>query len=93
VPVTSGNVFVSRGTPNPFRSQVDFSFQLPRASEVRVDVYSAAGQRVASLAAGRLDAGPHTLKWNVDQDMPSGVYFYKVRANGIESTGKIVRVD
>jgi hypothetical protein len=93
VPVSSGSVFVSRGAPNPFRNQVEFSFLLPRAGDVRVDVYSAAGQRFASVAAGRLEAGPHALRWNVNRDTPSGVYFYKVRANGIESTGKIVRVD
>ena len=93
VPVSSGNVFVSRGAPNPFRGQVDFSFMLQRSGEVRVDVYSAAGQRVASLVAGRLEAGPHTVKWTVERGTPSGVYFYKVRANGSESTGKIVRVD
>ena len=93
VPATSGNVFVSRGSPNPFRNQVDFSFVLARAGDVRVDVYSAAGQRVASFAQGRLEAGPHTVKWNVGRDTPSGVYFYKVRANGFESKGKVVRVD
>lgn len=93
VPVTSGTVFVSRGGPNPFRSQVEFSFLLPRSGDVRIDVYSAAGQRVASVATGRLEAGPHALKWNVNRETPSGVYFYKVRASGSESTGKIVRVE
>ena len=93
VPVAAGNVFVSRGAPNPFRSQVEFSFMLPRSGDVRVDVYSAAGQRVASLAAGRLEAGPHRLTWNADRGTPSGVYFYKVRSRGGESSGKIVRVD
>jgi hypothetical protein len=93
VPITSGNVFVSRSAPNPFRNQINFNFVLPRAGDVRVDVYSATGQRVASLAPGQLPAGEHTLTWSVERHTPSGVYFYKVLANGGESSGKIVRVD
>jgi hypothetical protein len=93
VPVGSGRVFVSRSIPNPFRNQIHFNFVLPRAGNVRVEVYSASGQRVAALAPGTLGAGEHTLTWSVDRQTPSGVYFYKVLADGGESTGKIVRVD
>jgi hypothetical protein len=93
VPVGSGRVFVSRSIPNPFRNQIHFNFVLPQAGNVRVEVYSASGQRVAALAPGTLGAGEHTLTWSVDRQTPSGVYFYKVLADGGESTGKIVRVD
>ena len=62
-------------------------------SEARVEIFSASGRLVATLADGLMAAGDHTLNWNVTRDTPSGVYFYKVIAGGAESTGKLVRVD
>jgi hypothetical protein len=72
---------------------VSFNFELPEAGDVRVEIFSASGQRVAALRPGALAAGPHTLSWRVEKGTPGGVYFYKVLANGAESTGKIIRVD
>jgi hypothetical protein len=93
VPIKSGQVFVSRSAPNPFRNQVNFDFVLPKAGDVRVEIFSPSGQRVAALRPGTLPAGQHTLTWKVDRETPGGVYFYKVLTDGAESTGKIIRVD
>jgi len=93
VPLPTGRLFVARSAPNPFRNRVAFTFELPEAGSVRVDIFSAAGQRVGTLEPGMLGAGPHTLTWQVGRDTPGGVYFYRVRANGGTATGKIVRVD
>ena len=38
-------------------------------------------------------AGRHTLTWRTGADTPSGVYFYRVIANGRQDTGKVTRVD
>mgnify|MGYP003694649131 CR=1 FL=1 len=62
--ITTGNVFVARSAPNPFRNRVDFSFTLPRRASVSVEIYSADGRRVQTLAQGDMVAGPHTLTWN-----------------------------
>ena len=93
LPVADGSVFVARGAPNPFRSHVAFRFILPRAGDVRVEIFSAAGQRVASLAPGALSAGEHSLNWDVARGTKGGVFFYKVFIAGAASTGKIVRVE
>ncbi len=93
LPITSGNVFVARSRPNPFRNRVSFSFTLPQAGPVSVELYSADGRHVKTLAKGPMEAGAHSVSWALDQDVPSGVYFYKVLAGNNESTGKITRVD
>jgi hypothetical protein len=92
-PITSGNVFVVRSQPNPFRNQVNVSFSLPKPGPVSVEIYSADGRRVQTLAKGEMTAGPHSLTWKLDEKTASGVYFYKVLAAGSESSGKLVRVD
>lgn len=93
VPVTSGRVFVTRSAPNPFRTHVDFSFTLPHAAPVRVEIYAADGRLVQTLARGEMAAGAHSLRWSLERDTPSGVYFYRVLAGGDTSTGKIIRID
>jgi hypothetical protein len=92
-PLATGSVFVARSAPNPFRNQVSFTFTLPRSGRVLVEVYSADGRRVQTLAEGDMTAGPHSIAWNLDRDTPSGMYFYKVTAGNSQATGKIVRID
>jgi hypothetical protein len=92
VRVGGGSVLIS-SAPNPFHKQVDFHFSLPQAGHVTVQVFAADGRLVDTLANGDLPAGPHSLTWNVSERTPSGVYFYKVFANGASTTGKVVRVD
>ena len=92
-PVATGSVFVARSAPNPFRNQVNFTFTLPRSGRVLVEVYSADGRRVSTVAEGEMIAGPHSIAWNLDRDTPSGMYFYKVTAGDSQATGKITRID
>ena len=92
-PIASGSLFVVTGSPNPFKSHLDVSFTLPHASHVTVEVFSASGRRVAMLADDDMTAGPHSLTWNVGREMPSGMYFYRVRAGDAQGTGKITRFD
>jgi len=92
-PIVTGNVFVAASRPNPFRNQVAFTFTLPEAGDVSVEVYSADGRHVQTVAKGQMAAGNHTVQWALDHDTPSGVYFYKVLAGNHETTGKITRVD
>ena len=91
--LASGNVFLVRGTPNPFRSAINFNFSLPRAGNVHVEVYSATGQRVATLSPGQMGPGEHSVTWQAGHQLPGGMYFYHVYAGALSSAGKITRVD
>ena len=93
VPVGSGRVLVTQSAPNPFRNRASFTFTLPQAGRVTVELYSADGRLVDTLINGEMALGEHTLTWKPASGTPSGVYFYKVFANGQRGTGKIVRVD
>jgi hypothetical protein len=91
--VTGGRLFVANGAPNPFHTRVNVNFTLPTSGRVKVEVYSADGRLVATLADGEMQAGSHSLPWAVGGSVPSGVYFYKVRAGNSQTTGKITRID
>lgn len=92
-PIGSGNVFVTSSMPNPARKSVNIAFTLPAAGPVSVEVYSADGRRVATLAKGDMPAGPQTITWELGRETPSGMYFYRVVAGSQSTTGKIVRID
>jgi hypothetical protein len=93
VPVGGGNVFVANSRPNPFRKDVTLSFRLPQAGPVTVEIYSADGRRVQTLAKGEMPAGEHSLQWKLEETTPSGVYFYRVLAGSDQATGKLMRID
>lgn len=93
IPVAEGQMFVANSQPNPFRNQVTLSFSLPQSGPVSVEIYSADGRRVQTLADGEMEAGPHQLAWRIDRNTPSGVYFYRVLAGNASATGKMMRVD
>lgn len=93
-PMATGSVLISASAPNPFRSQVALNFTLPTSSNVKVEVFSADGRLVSTVADGaQMAAGTHSLVWRLPAGTPSGMYFYKVRANGQEATGKLTRID
>lgn len=92
IPLQQGRLFVG-GYPNPFRSKVAVRFALPAEGHVTVDIFDADGRLVRRLADRGFTAGQHTVSWEVGRTVPSGVYFYQVRAAGAESSGKLVRVD
>ncbi|MBD3233325.1 MAG: T9SS type A sorting domain-containing protein [candidate division Zixibacteria bacterium] len=76
---TPSSVSLIGNYPNPFNAQTSISFEIPAASDVKLDIYNIKGQRVSTLVNGRIDAGKHTVSWDAS-DYSSGVYFYNLSA-------------
>lgn len=87
-------VALTSNYPNPFSSGTTFDLDLSVDTHVVVDVYDVAGRRVRHVELGRLSAGSRTMPFDaVGEDgrrLPSGVYFYRVSANGATVTRKMV---
>jgi flagellar hook assembly protein FlgD len=82
-------------TTNPFGRETGLRFALPRATEVRVEIFDARGRRVAQLHDGPLDAGPRTLAWDGrdgdGREVPSGVYLYRAQLGAERQVGKLLK--
>ncbi len=84
--------------PNPMRAAATaIRFELPKADQVSVTIYNAAGQVVRTLADNRaFGAGEHTLQWdgrnNADRAVSSGVYFYELRTGDQRITRSLTLV-
>jgi hypothetical protein len=72
--------------PNPFNAGTVIRYDLPHASDVTLDIYNILGQRMATLVDGREEAGSHMVSWDgrsrTGRTVASGVYFYRLVANG-----------
>ena len=76
--------------PNPFNPETTIEFTAPLDSQVRIEVFSTAGQLVATLVDGELSAGSYRTTWNgLDRhggQVSSGVYFYRMQAGDFTAT-------
>ncbi|HSG99163.1 MAG TPA: T9SS type A sorting domain-containing protein [candidate division Zixibacteria bacterium] len=87
---------VTQNYPNPFNPTTQFGLYLPRTAVVRAVVYNILGQRVRLLLDGRLPAGWSRVEWDgrgdLGDELPSGVYFYRVEALDSRETRKALLV-
>jgi hypothetical protein len=65
--------------PNPFNPSTKISYQLPVSGNVTLNVYDLLGNEVANLVNEEKPAGTYEITWNAP-DLPSGVYFYQLKA-------------
>jgi len=74
--------------PNPFARATTLRFGLPASSDVAIEVYDVAGRRVFTDHVAR-GAGWHSYQFSSGR-LPSGVYFYRLTAEGQTETRKMV---
>jgi hypothetical protein len=75
--------------PNPFNPSTSIAFTLAQAGEVKLEIYNALGQKVATLVNAKLPAGKHDVIWQA-QNAPTGIYFYKLETAAFSQTRKMV---
>ncbi len=54
-----------------------------------LEVHNTLGQEVTTLVSGRLNAGEHTIFWEAE-NVPSGVYLYRLEVGGYSETKKLM---
>lgn len=78
-----------QNVPNPFNPSTEISFSLAEASQVRLEVYNIAGQRLATVATGFYSAGEHSVTFD-GSGLASGIYMYRLEAGAFVETKKMV---
>jgi len=77
--------------PNPFNSSTLITFGLEYVSEVRLEVYNPAGEKVGTLISGLMEKGEHSIAYNAHQ-LTSGIYFLRLGVNGTEFVNKMIYI-
>jgi len=75
--------------PNPFNPNCIISYCLPKASRVNLSVYNAIGQTVDILENGFKESGVYSISFNAS-NLPSGIYFYKIKAGEFSQIKKMI---
>ncbi len=80
--------------PNPFNWATSITFTVPARSHTNLSIYDIEGRLVKTLMNGEFDGGVKTIVWNGTAGrgnrVPSGVYFYRLRAGSDVMTRKMV---
>jgi hypothetical protein len=85
---------IAQNYPNPFNPVTEIRYELPRASEVSLNVYNLLGQKVRTLVSGYQSAGRYHVEWQGDNaagiPVSSGVYIYRFEAGDYQRTLKMI---
>lgn len=85
--------------PNPFNSETWIPYRLEKESQVKINIYSSAGELVKILDLGYKKAGEYLNKteaayWDGRSDsnemVSSGLYFYQLQADDFTAIKKLV---
>lgn len=83
-----GRFELAQNYPNPFNPSTQIRFTLRTSNFARLTVYDVLGREVAVLVDGNLPAGSHTVTFDAS-NLTSGVYLYKLEADGQVQTKRM----
>lgn len=87
--------YLSQNYPNPFNPSTKIKYQIPSISNVSLKVFDILGNKIAELVNEEQTPGiyevtfPDIKKGHVE-NLPSGVYFYKLEANSYIQVNKMM---
>ncbi len=75
--------------PNPFNNSTKISFSIPVSDYVNITVFDPIGRHVKTLVNDFLSIGRYSVQFNGD-DLPTGMYFYRLSVDKYTDTKKLV---
>jgi len=88
------NFHLTQNFPNPFNSSTTVVYSIPKATNVELSIYDIRGRLVRNLARGEVTAGTYSVRWdgkdNSGKEVGSGIYLYRLKADGFIQTKRMV---
>ncbi len=82
---------LAQNYPNPFNPSTVISYRIPEQSHVRLEIYDLTGRRISLLVDEVQAPGRYNVTWDASA-LSSGVYLYRVTANGHSVTRRMTLV-
>lgn len=79
---------LSQNYPNPFNPVTKINFDLPKSSNVKLNVFNSLGQLVMNIFDGYQPAGSYQAEFN-GRNLSSGTYYYRLEADNYTATKKM----
>jgi polyhydroxybutyrate depolymerase len=83
------NFTLKQNYPNPFDATTTICFSAPNREKVTLKIFDLLGNKIATLLDEEVNAGEHTVIFD-SQDLPTGVYFYRIQAGKSVDSKKLV---
>jgi hypothetical protein len=77
--------------PNPFNPTTTIEFDIPEKTNVKLVIYDILGREVETLIDKELEPGKYKLNFTAT-NLPSGVYFYLIRAGNFVKVKKMTLI-
>ena len=75
--------------PNPFNPSTKIKYSVPQSSKVVIKVFDILGNEIESLVNEEKPSGTYEITCYAE-NLPSGVYFYRLQAGSFVETKKMV---
>jgi hypothetical protein len=89
-PVAIPKYFELTCYPNPFNPSTIISWGLPASGLVTLKIFNSLGEEIKTLVNEYQETGYHSTLFVVNSSLPSGVYFYQIKAGNFISTKKMI---
>ena len=91
-----GTYKLAQNYPNPFNPATTIEYQLKETGNLTLEIYNLLGQQVKVLMRGNQPSGTYSITWDGRNDsgilVPSGMYFYRLKAGNFVQTRKMLFV-
>ncbi len=88
-PVSAEQFYLHQNYPNPFNPVTTIRYRVARAANVTLKIYDLTGREVAVPVNGPRRAGEHEVLFDAGK-LASGVYFYRLSAEGFSQVRKML---
>jgi len=86
------NYKLAQNYPNPFNPTTSISFAVPEASVVEINIFDVSGRLIQTLVNNvKYAQGVYSIKFDAS-NLPSGMYYYRLKANEYIETRKMVLI-
>ena len=90
-PMTPLSMKLGQNYPNPFNPVTTINFRISESVFTRLKVYDLMGKEVATLVNKRMPEGFYEIIFN-GNNLPGGLYFYKIEAGGFKVVKKLLLI-
>ncbi len=85
---------VAQNYPNPFNPATTIAYDLPERADVELEIYNILGQSIYDESFAGQEPGTHEIYWtardNYGRELPTGIYFYRIKTGASKQTRKMV---
>ncbi|MEO8209433.1 MAG: T9SS type A sorting domain-containing protein [bacterium] len=80
---------LSQNYPNPFNPVTIINYSVPRTQFITIKVYDMTGKEILTLVNETKEAGSYSIEFE-GSNLPSGMYFYKIKAGAFNDVRMMV---